>query len=178
MKKLILALVAFAALTMGSIPSYAVSNIHEPNYREEHLLIMQDTVKERLSQRDRMQIAYDLPDEVIEQAESYSTSTIEIWETDDLSLEEITTRQDRDALVIERLVGVVLNEDGDGQILNTSDPYYNYISYRSVPGAQPGDIIVTYCFYDPTTDVEDDIIDRFDTIIANAYTATRLGENK
>ena len=174
MKKIIIILATLAALTTGTIPSYAVNNTtesHGPNYREEHIQIMQSNIKERLTEEQALQIAYDLPDKVIDKAESYNTASIEIWETDDLTLEDIVTRRDRDALVIERLVGVVLNEDSDGRVLNTADPYYNYISYRSVPGARPGDIVVTYCFYDPTTDVEDDIIERYDTIICNAHTA-------
>ena len=171
MKKLIIALAVLSALTTGRIPSYAEAGEHGPNYREEHIQLMQATVRDRLTEHQKMQIAYDLPDNVIESAESYATETIEIWETDDLTLDEIITRQDRGALVIERLVGTVLNENGDGRVLNTADPYYNYISYRSVPGARPGDIVVTYCIYDPETDVEDDIIERYDTIICNARDA-------
>ena len=178
MKKLILALAALLALTTGSIPTYAVNSVSEgPNYRAEHLLIMNETVRSRVPENDRLQIAYDLPDEVIDSASSYEMP-IEIWETDSLTLEDITSRQERNALVIERLVGVVLNEDGDGRVLNTSDPYYNYISYRSVPNAHTGDIVVTYCIYDPSTDVEDDIMERFDTIICNSIEATRLSEDK
>jgi len=171
MKKLIIALAVLSALTTGSIPSYAEAGEHGPNYREEHIQLMQASIRDRLTEHQKMQIAYDLPDEVVQQAESYSTTSIEIWETDDLTLEDIVTRQDRDALVIERLVGTVINENGDGKVLNTTDPYYNYISYRSVPGARPGDIVVTYCIYDPETDVEDDIIERYDTIICNAQDA-------
>lgn len=171
MKKLIIALAVLSALTTGSIPSYAEAGEHGPNYREERIQVMQATVRDRLTEHQKMQIAYDLPDNVIESAESYATATIEIWETDDLTLEDIVTRQDRDALVIERLVGTVLNENGDGRVLNTADPYYNYISYRSVPGARTGDIVVTYCFYNPENDVEDDIIERYDTIICNAQDA-------
>lgn len=171
MKKLIIALAVLSALTTGSIPSYAEAGEHGPNYREEHIQVMQASVRDRLTETQKMQIAYDLPDEVIQQAGRYATATIEIWETDDLTLDEIITRQDRGALVIERLVGTVLNENGDGRVLNTADPYYNYISYRSVPGARPGDIVVTYCIYDPETDVEDDIIERYDTIICNAHNA-------
>lgn len=174
MKKLIIALAVVTALTTGTIPSYAENRTtedHGPNYREEHIQVMQATVRDRLTEHQKMQIAYDLPDNVIESAESYATATIEIWETDDLTLDEIVTRQDRDALVIERLVGVVLNDAGDGRVLNTTDDYYNYISYSSVPGARTGDIVVTYCFYNPENDVEDDIIERYDTIICNAYDA-------
>lgn len=171
MKKLIIALAVLSALTTGSIPSYAEAGEHGPNYREEHIQLMQASVRDRLTETQKMQIAYDLPDNVIGSAESYNTTSIEIWETDDLTLDEIITRQDRDALVIERLVGVVLNENGDGRVLNTADPYYNYISYRGIPGARPGDIVVTYCFYNPENDVEDDIIERYDTIICNAHNA-------
>lgn len=171
MKKLIIALAVLSALTTGSIPSYAEAGDHGPNYREEHIQVMQATVRDRLAEHQKMQIAYDLPDEVIQQTESYSTTSIEIWETDDLTLDEIITRQDRDALVIERMVGVVLNDAGDGRVLNTEDTYYNYISYRYVTGARPGDIVVTYCIYNPENNVEDDIIERYDTIICNAYDA-------
>lgn len=174
MKKLIIALAVLAALTTGTIPSYAVSNTaknHGPNYREEHIQVMQATVRDRLTRAQELQIAYDLPDAAREAAESYNTNVIEIWETDDLTLDEIITRQDRDALVIERMVGVVLNENGDGRVLNTEDTYYNYISYRYVTGARPGDIVVTYCIYNPENNVEDDIIERYDTIICNAYDA-------
>lgn len=181
MKKFIITLAALAALTTGSIPSYAANSIQDrgpADYHQEHIQLMQAAIRDRLTPAQALQVAYDLPDETVTAAESYNTGAIEIWETDDLTLEDIVTRQDRDALVIERLVGVMLNENGDGRVLNTADPYYNYISYRGIPGAQPGDIIVTYCFYDPTTDVEDDIIERYDTIICNANTAARLGENK
>ena len=171
MKKLIIALAVLSALTTGSIPSYAEAGEHGPNYREEHIQVMQATIRYRLTETQKMQIAYDLPDEVVQQAESYNTTSVEIWETDDLTLEDIVTRQDRDALVIERLVGVVLNDAGDGRVLNTTDDYYNYISYSSVPGARTGDIVVTYCFYNPENDVEDDIIERYDTIICNAQDA-------
>ena len=171
MKKFIIALAILSALTTGSIPSYADAPEHGPNYREEHIQVMQATVRDRLTAQQKMQIAYDLPDVVVNAAESYNAGAIEIWETDDLSLDELITRQDRSALVIERMVGVVLNDAGDGRVLNTGDPYYNYISYRYVPGARPGDIIVTYCFYNPENNVEDDIIERYDTIICNAYAA-------
>ena len=171
MKKLIIALAVLSALTTGSIPSYAEAGEHGPNYREEHIQLMQASVRDRLTETQKMQIAYDLPDAALEAAESYNTNVIEIWETDDLTLDEIITRQDRDALVIERMVGVVLNENGDGRVLNTEDTYYNYISYRYVTGARPGDIVVTYCIYNPENNVEDDIIERYDTIICNAYDA-------
>ena len=172
MKKLIIALAIITALTTGTIPSYAENNTTGPaDYHKEHIQVMQATVRDRLTETQKMQIAYDLPDEVVQQAESYNTTSVEIWETDDLTLDEIVTRQDRDALVIERLVGVVLNDAGDGRVLNTTDDYYNYISYSSVPGARTGDIVVTYCFYNPENDVEDDIIERYDTIICNAQDA-------
>ena len=171
MKKLIIALAIISALTTGSIPSYAEAGDHGPNYREEHIQVMQATVRDRLTAQQKMQIAYDLPDAVVNAAESYNAGTIEIWETDDLTLDELITRQDRSALVIERMVGVVLNDAGDGRVLNTTDDYYNYISYSSVPGARTGDIVVTYCFYNPENDVEDDIIERYDTIICNAQDA-------
>lgn len=56
MKKLIIALAVLSALTTGTIPSYAVSNTtenHGPNYREEHIQLMQATVRDRLTETER-----------------------------------------------------------------------------------------------------------------------------
>ena len=88
---------------------------------------------------------------------------VQIYDTGELTAEIIEGRDG--AILIERTIGVVLNEDGDGRILNTDDEYYNYISYNSVEDVYPGDVILTYFIYNPDTDYIDDILLRFDYVI-------------
>ena len=64
-------------------------------------------------------------------------------------------------LYIERIVGVVTSANLDGK---TSNGYY--ISYRCLKGkASKGDVIVTYCVYNPHTHWVDDVDERFDIIL-------------
>lgn len=70
-----------------------------------------------------------------------------------------------DDLIIERCIGKVTTKAKDGRILNTDDPVYNYISYKSVKEARKGDVILTLFIYNPGNGDCDDIVDRFDYII-------------
>lgn len=63
--------------------------------------------------------------------------------------------------IIEYDLGVVLDDDGNGKVINTSETYYNYISYRFLP-VEEGEIIETYLIYNPG--FEDDIILRIDVL--------------
>ena len=68
-------------------------------------------------------------------------------------------------IIIEKTIGKVINKKLDGQILNYQDKDYRYISYKNVKGAKKGDVILTYCIYNPDNQYEDDIIARYDYII-------------
>lgn len=91
---------------------------------------------------------------------------IQVYEVDDLDCETLENRNGN--IIIEKIIGQVLSAEGDGIILNTEDDYYNYISYRGVKCAEVGDIVLTYCIYNPDTTYTDDIIERFDYIIDKA----------
>jgi len=73
-----------------------------------------------------------------------------------------------DDIVIEKIIGVCENRKGDGRILNTADPDYDYISYHSVNGVKPGDVVLTICIYQPGNGYVDDVADRFDYVIDEA----------
>lgn len=90
-------------------------------------------------------------------------SLLEILDTEEVTCEVVSNR--KGSLLIERVIGVVLDDEGNGEIF--VDSPYNYISYKKVEGASKGDVICTYLVYDPTTNGEDDIIERFDFIIEN-----------
>lgn len=67
------------------------------------------------------------------------------------------------ACKVEIMTGTCLNTQGDGRI-NTTDPYYNYISYASTD-ARPGDKVLTVDILNPLNNYPDDIIYRTDFIM-------------
>ena len=73
-----------------------------------------------------------------------------------------------DDIVIEKIIGVCENRKGDGRILNSADPGYDYISYRGVKGVHKGDVVMTLCIYNPGNGYVDDVADRFDYVIDEA----------
>lgn len=88
----------------------------------------------------------------------------EYW-TPDLTPEILENRGND--IIVEKCIGKCVSRKGDGEIMGLSDPY-NYISYRSVKGAQKGDVILTVFIYRPGNRYTDDIVDRFDYIIDTA----------
>ena len=76
----------------------------------------------------------------------------------------------QDEYITEVVIGVVINEQGDGAIIYDTwldvDYEYNYISYRYVKDVQPGDIVQsTFVIRVDEYKVYDDIIDRYDDVI-------------
>ena len=70
----------------------------------------------------------------------------------------------RHIMYIERIVGRVTDNNKNGKVLNPPKDGGYYISYRSVKNARKGDVIVTYCVYNPYTKWDDDVIERWDFI--------------
>ena len=70
----------------------------------------------------------------------------------------------RHIMYIERIVGRVTDNNKNGKVLNPPKDGGYYISYASVKGARKGDVIVTYCVYNPYTNWDDDVIERWDFI--------------
>ena len=87
-----------------------------------------------------------------------------IYDSSDLTYEILSSRTS-DITIVERIVGVVLDENGNGRVLDSSEPC-NYISYKYVPDIMPGDIVITYSVFNPENQFEDDIIARYDMVVA------------
>lgn len=88
-----------------------------------------------------------------------------IYDASELTPEILDDRVDTNTVVIERCIGVVTDkETGAGMILNQSGGYY--ISYRNTPNIQKGSIVVSYMVYNPNNNFVDDIIERYDFVIA------------
>ena len=88
---------------------------------------------------------------------------IQIYDSADLTMEMLQNRNGK--IIIEKCIGIVTDDKGNGKLLNCRNPEYYYISYKEVPNANFGDVIVTYFVYDPSTNIEDDIMERYDIII-------------
>ena len=73
------------------------------------------------------------------------------------------SRTELDHVVIEKVIGVCLDAEGNGQILNTRNSEFNYIHYGN--DIQPGDVVMTLLTYNPDTNYDDDIISREDFVI-------------
>lgn len=93
----------------------------------------------------------------------------EFIDSENLTLEILGNREGH--LLVERVIGIVLNEYRDGKVLNAFDPEFDYISYRDLDGnePEPGDIVITYLVYNPESNYDDDIIQRSDWVIGNIY---------
>lgn len=86
---------------------------------------------------------------------------IRIVESDKLTSRMLTTRKNK-VLYIEYFVGKQINKEGDGRI--DTNRKYNYVSYKR-SGFHKGDKIRTYCVYNPHTNYEDDISERYDELV-------------
>ena len=93
-------------------------------------------------------------------ASQASAQDVKYYEPNEITEELLTTRTP-DTLIVEKMVGVVLNDDGNGTIINARDPEYSYISYRGL-GFEPLDIVLTLDTYNPDTQYTDDVIIRQD----------------
>ena len=70
----------------------------------------------------------------------------------------------RHIMYIERIVGRVTDNKKNGKVLNPPKDGGYYISYKSVKGARKGDLVITYCVYNPFSNYDDDVIERWDFI--------------
>ena len=89
---------------------------------------------------------------------------VKVIDCNNLTEKMLTTRAERNVMYIERIIGKVTDNAKNGKILNPPDDGGYYISYASVEDARQGDLIITYCVYNPYSNWEDDVIERWDFI--------------
>lgn len=75
--------------------------------------------------------------------------------------EKMLLRRKNKTLYIERIIGKVINNRLDGE---TTEGHY--MCYKSLKGkVHKGDVVITYCVYNPFTRWIDDIDERYDIIL-------------
>lgn len=87
-----------------------------------------------------------------------------VIDCNDLTEEMLTTRTEHNVIYIERIIGKVTDNEKNGTVLNPPEDGGYYISYASVEDARKGDLIITYCVYNPFSNYDDDVIERWDFI--------------
>ena len=103
---------------------------------------------------------------------NFSKDSVVIYNSQDLTAEILENRAGTGKTVVERVIGMVTNEDrkGDGVVLNTTNTEYNYISYMDVDfETRNGTIILTYLVFNPNSNYIDDVIERYDFLLDRQY---------
>lgn len=91
-------------------------------------------------------------------------ASCKVYESKNLTTDVLEHRAQTHAVIVEKCVGVVVDDDGNGMILNAMDSQ-DYISYKkSMP--KQGTKIVTFNVFDPTNNAVDDIMLRIDLPLA------------
>ena len=93
-----------------------------------------------------------------------ATPMVKVIDCNDLTEEMLTTRADHNIMYIERIIGKVTDNEKNGIVLNPPEDGGYYISYASVEDAEIGDTIITYSVYNPFSNYDDDVIERWDFI--------------
>lgn len=89
---------------------------------------------------------------------------VQVVDCNNLTEEMLTTRANHNIMYIERIYGIVTDNEKNGKVLNPPEDGGYYISYASVEDARKGNLIITYCVYNPYTNWDDDVIERWDFI--------------
>lgn len=91
---------------------------------------------------------------------------VKVIDCDKLTEKMLTHRSSKKhhIMYIERIYGIVTDNKKNGKVLNPPDDGGYYISYASVADAEIGDTIITYCVYNPYSNYDDDVIERWDFI--------------
>lgn len=89
---------------------------------------------------------------------------VKVIDCNDLTEEMLTTRKEKNIMYIERIIGKVTDNAKNGKVFNPPVDGGYYISYASVEDAEIGDTIITYCVYNPFSNYDDDVIERWDFI--------------
>lgn len=73
--------------------------------------------------------------------------------------------------IIERCFSLITSEAGDAQILNSADPDFSYISYRSYTEKEirEGTVMLSFMVYNPENNYTDDITERYDFVLTREF---------
>ena len=101
--------------------------------------------------------------EMVENISSCNTNELMVIDNSQITEEMLISRNGK--LIIDKVIGKCINDEGDGTVLNNRVDD-EYISYRKCKDIKKNDIVVTYLIYNPDSAFIDDILYRFDYVVA------------
>ena len=102
----------------------------------------------------------------------FNVPNVTVYDSADLTADILTSRSENHDIVIEKVIGLCLDNQGNGRILNAENPDYDYISYRETAGViMEGDVVLTLLVYNPDNGYCDDVVNRLDFIIDSLGTS-------
>lgn len=110
---------------------------------------------------------YPIEDNYVMNMVEVGYSNFHIYDSRNVTGGMLANRTKSEKIIIERVIAIITNRnrEGDAKILNTNGDY-NYISYYGTDlDYTTGTVMITYLMYNPETDYEDDIIERYDYVL-------------
>ena len=93
-----------------------------------------------------------------------TSGLFKIYRSYELTEDILTNR--KGTIIVEAVIGKCIDgKTGAGVVIGKEEEYYNYISYKDVKGVKTNDVVCTYLMYNPDSNYEDDIIERYDFIV-------------
>jgi len=110
---------------------------------------------------------YPIEDNYVMNMVEVGYSNFHIYDSRNVTGGMLANRTKSEKIIIERVIAIITNRnrEGDAKVLNTNGDY-NYISYYDTDlDYTTGTVMITYLMYNPETDYEDDIIERYDYVL-------------
>ena len=136
----------------------------EKTFDERHTYIIN-------GQRQQVMPYYPIEDNFVMTIVAFGYTNFHIYNSCNVTGEMLRNRTKSEKIIVERVIAMITNADreGDATVLNTNGDY-TYISYYDTDlDYTTGTIMVTYLMYNPKTDYEDDIIERYDFVLDRNY---------
>lgn len=148
------------AVEMNIEHEISVEPATEKTFDERHTYIIN-------GQRQQVMPYYPIEDNFVMTIVELGYTNFHIYNSCNVTGEMLRSRTQSEKIIIERVIALVTNaeREGDAKVLNTNGDY-NYISYYGTDlDYTTGTIMITYLMYNPETDYEDDIIERYDFVL-------------
>lgn len=141
---LVVAMAAILMTTMGFVPAHASM--------DSALLVCESDYE-------------SIESALVDLLDAAGNKEIVVYDSSELSAEILENRLGQ--TVVERCIGIVKDVNtGDGILLNTEDPNFNFISYRGVyRPISNGSVVLSYMVYSSYNNSVDDIVERYDFVI-------------
>ena len=162
-------------------PAYIEQNTDAAENRQ--VAIQQTELERQYQSEHQLGLAYEMNGKIVpvkdytEIEENFKVqlaelgySNFKIVDASEVTYDMLWNRMETGQTIVERIIGFCTNypEKYDGHVMNMNDSDGGgyYLSYKGTDlELIDGTIVITYCVYNPATNYEDDIIERYDFVL-------------